>query len=154
MELAQRQRPRTSTPAFHNRPSVKHAKSAVFPGKFLDLNPYRILWISSLDDFGCVPPGLASLPNTSLKTTRPNVVRDDGGRAKLLCHSGFRETSRNFTYLCWDLPDDGEVERTALWVQVSTGLELTAEGRVQVLEADTWRDRHQRLGELGGPPIR
>ena len=53
-----------------------------------------------------------------------------------------------------DLPDDGEVERIALWVQVSTGLELTAEGRVQVLEADTWRDRHQRLGELGGPPIR
>jgi hypothetical protein len=55
----------------------------------------------------------------------------------------------------WRVPTplDGEVERISLWVQVSTGLELTAEGRVHVLEADTWRDRHQRLEELGGPPI-
>src|SRR5262249_17362463 len=53
--------------------------------------------------------GLASLPDTSLRTPRPDVVRDDEEQAKLLCHSGFRETSRNFTYLCWVLPkvDDG-----------------------------------------------
>ena len=52
-----------------------------------------------------MPPGLASLPGTSLRATRPDVVRDDGEQAKLLCHSGFRETSRNFTYLCWVLPE-------------------------------------------------
>ena len=35
---------------------------------------------------------------------RADVVRDDEERAKLLSHSGFRETSRNFTYLCRVLP--------------------------------------------------
>ena len=102
---------RTPTSVFHNRSSVKHPESAVFPGDFLYLNPYRILCTSNLDDFDCVPPGLASLPGTSLRATRPDVVRDDGEQAKLLCHSGFRETSRNFTYLCWVLP---RIERPAL----------------------------------------
>jgi hypothetical protein len=82
----------------------------VFPGIFLYLHPYRILCTSNHDQFDCVPLGLAALPDTSLRMPRPDVVRGDEEQAKLLCHSGFRETSRNFTYLCWVLPRDDEPE--------------------------------------------
>jgi hypothetical protein len=34
------------------------------------------------------------------------VVRDDEESVKLLWQSGFRDVSRNFTYLCWDLPNN------------------------------------------------
>jgi hypothetical protein len=33
-----------------------------------------------------------------------------------------------------------------------TGLELTQDGAVRGLDDDTWRQRRQRLEELGGPP--
>jgi WD40 repeat protein len=54
----------------------------------------------------------------------------------------------------WRVPTplDGEVERISLWVQVSTGLELTTEGRGRVLGADTWQDSRRHLEQLGGPP--
>src|SRR3954453_13411076 len=89
-----------------NRPSVKHSESVVFSGSFLYYNPNLILCTSNLDGFDCVPPGLSSLPGTSLRASRPGVVRDDEEQAKRLCQSGFREPSRNFTYpyLCWDSP--------------------------------------------------
>src|SRR3954466_4978699 len=79
---------------FLNRPSVKHSESVVFPGSFLYYNPYLILCTSNLDGFDCVPPGLASLPGTSLRASRPGVVRDDEEQAKRLCQSGFREFPR------------------------------------------------------------
>jgi hypothetical protein len=84
----------------------------VFPGGFLYLNPYRILCTSNLDDFGCVLPGLVSLPGASSRVARSGTVRDDGELAKRLCQSGFREPSRNFTYLCWVLPKDQPGVRT------------------------------------------
>jgi hypothetical protein len=48
-------------------------------------------------------------------------------------------------------PVQGEVERVVLWVHVLTGLELDAEGRMQVLSSEQWDDRRRRLGRLGGP---
>ena len=35
-----------------------------------------------------------------------DIFLDDEEPAKLLCQSGFRDVSRNFTYLCWDLPNN------------------------------------------------
>ncbi len=48
-------------------------------------------------------------------------------------------------------PLDGAAERTVLWAEVLTGLELDPGGVVQVLDAPTWHRRRQRLNDLGGP---
>jgi WD40 repeat protein len=54
----------------------------------------------------------------------------------------------------WSVPVAvaGDTARLVLWVQVLTGLELDAEGRLLVLNAPTWQERRQRLQSLGGPP--
>jgi WD40 repeat protein len=49
-------------------------------------------------------------------------------------------------------PVAGPVEQIVLWVEVLTGTELDADGGVRVLDAPHWRQRRQRLEELGGPP--
>src|SRR5262249_3603512 len=50
-----------------------------------------------------------------------------------------------------DLPDD--LERVATWVEVITGLRLDRQqGLIQVLDNATWRERRERLMQLGGPP--
>jgi WD40 repeat protein len=55
----------------------------------------------------------------------------------------------------WSVPApvEGDRNRLALWTQVLTGLELDQDGDVRVLDAATWQERHQRLRELGGPPV-
>jgi WD40 repeat protein/serine/threonine protein kinase len=55
----------------------------------------------------------------------------------------------------WTVPTpvEGQLERIQLWVQVTTGSELEADGRVHRLSAQTWHQRHQRLEELGRPPL-
>jgi WD40 repeat protein len=54
----------------------------------------------------------------------------------------------------WDvpgvLPDD--VSRLGAWIETLTGLELDEQGSVRVLENAVWRQRRERLSELGGPP--
>src|SRR5438876_9544144 len=50
-------------------------------------------------------------------------------------------------------PVEGEAERIVLWTQVITGMKLDDDGAVRVLDAPTWRQRRQRLEEMGGPPI-
>jgi WD40 repeat protein len=50
-------------------------------------------------------------------------------------------------------PIVGNPTQVALWVQVLTGMELDAEGTGQVLTAEVWQQRRQRLQELGGPPV-
>jgi hypothetical protein len=35
---------------------------------------------------------------------------------------------------------------------VLTGMELDDSGALQVMDALTWRERRQRLDEMGGPP--
>jgi WD40 repeat protein len=47
----------------------------------------------------------------------------------------------------------GSAPHLKLWVQVLTGTELDAQGRVRVLTAPTWRQRRQQLEKLGGPPL-
>ena len=50
-----------------------------------------------------------------------------------------------------ELPDD--LERIATWVEVLTGLTLEAgKGTIQVLDNAAWRERRERLEQLGGPP--
>jgi WD40 repeat protein/predicted Ser/Thr protein kinase len=63
--------------------------------------------------------------------------------------------STDRTVRLWEVkpePVAGTVERLQLWTQVITGMELDADGLVQVLGAATWQQRRQRLDELGGPP--
>jgi WD40 repeat protein len=63
--------------------------------------------------------------------------------------------SRDRTARLWVVPAalEGTVERIVLWTQVLTGMELDADGVLQVLDASTWQQRAQHLQELGGPPI-
>jgi WD40 repeat protein len=49
-------------------------------------------------------------------------------------------------------PVGGTVERVVLWTQVLTGMELDGDGGMHVLDDPTWRQRRQRLEELGDPP--
>ncbi|MEO6809440.1 MAG: WD40 repeat domain-containing serine/threonine-protein kinase [Isosphaeraceae bacterium] len=57
----------------------------------------------------------------------------------------------------WTIPDpvpsNVPVSRVALWVQVLTGMELTASDGVRILNAQDWRQRHDELNRLGGPPL-
>ena len=55
----------------------------------------------------------------------------------------------------WDFAVDvveDNVDRIKLWVEVSTGQALSAEGNVRVLDAAGWRMRQNQLAALGGPP--
>ena len=54
----------------------------------------------------------------------------------------------------WEVPTPLEetVQRLVLWTQVTTGMELDANGVVQVLDAQTWNQKRRRLDELGGSP--
>ncbi len=56
----------------------------------------------------------------------------------------------------WQLPTlelEGGPERLRLWCQVVTGLELDGRDNIAVLDIDAWRQRRDRLEELGGPPL-
>jgi WD40 repeat protein len=63
--------------------------------------------------------------------------------------------SKDNTARLWAVPGPvpGGADRVATWVQVLTGLELDEFDEVRVLDAETWQQRRQRLGELGGPPV-
>src|SRR5262249_15184679 len=54
----------------------------------------------------------------------------------------------------WDVPApvQGNSERLRVWSQVISNMELTDGLQVQVLDGKTWRERRQRLEDLGGPP--
>jgi WD40 repeat protein/serine/threonine protein kinase len=61
-------------------------------------------------------------------------------------------TSTGTTYN-WDVsrsPMKGDVERLELWLQVSTGMELDADGEIHALVPEAWQQRRNRLAELGG----
>jgi WD40 repeat protein/serine/threonine protein kinase len=50
-----------------------------------------------------------------------------------------------------ELPDD--LERIAIWMEVLTGLTLDAgQGTIRVVDNAAWRERRERLEQLGGPP--
>jgi WD40 repeat protein len=50
-------------------------------------------------------------------------------------------------------PVEADLERLVLWAQTATGMELAPDGARRWLDAATWRERRQRLDELGGPPF-
>ena len=47
----------------------------------------------------------------------------------------------------------GEVERIVRWVEVLTGLELSSEEAVNLMDGPTWQECRQGLARLGGPPV-
>jgi len=63
-------------------------------------------------------------------------------------------TSAGTTYN-WDIsrsPLEADVAWIALWLQVSTGMELDADGEVRPLDSESWQQRRKRLHDLGGTP--
>ena len=63
-------------------------------------------------------------------------------------------TSAGTTYN-WDVsrsPLEADVEWIALWLQVSTGMELGADGEVRSLDPESWQQRRKRLNDSGGRP--
>jgi WD40 repeat protein/serine/threonine protein kinase len=63
--------------------------------------------------------------------------------------------SQDGTVRLWEIPSPlpGSLERNVLWMQVLTNMELDQGGATCVLDGATWRQRRQRLDELGGPPV-
>jgi WD40 repeat protein len=63
--------------------------------------------------------------------------------------------TRDRAYL-WAVPAPlaGNAECIRLWVEVCTGLELDVGGAVVELDAAAWRQRRERLRELGSPPTK
>jgi WD40 repeat protein len=55
----------------------------------------------------------------------------------------------------WQMPHslDGDPRRIMLWAQVISGLELEDNGKVRILEAQTWKERWRFLEDIGGPPV-
>ena len=55
----------------------------------------------------------------------------------------------------WTVPTEiaGTPARLALWVEVMTGLALTEDGTVRVLDGPAWNERKQQLDRLGGSPV-
>jgi WD40 repeat protein len=60
--------------------------------------------------------------------------------------------SADRTARLWQIPKPaaGDSGRITLWVQVITGMELDNNGAAHWLDAATWKQRRQRLQELGG----
>ncbi len=50
-------------------------------------------------------------------------------------------------------PAEGEAGRLALWAEVVTGMELTDDGELRVLDGPTWRQRRRRLRDWAGTPL-
>jgi WD40 repeat protein/tetratricopeptide (TPR) repeat protein len=64
--------------------------------------------------------------------------------------------SADRTARLWEVipaPLEADTDRLVVWTQVITGMELDADQAVRVLDAPTWRQRRQRLEEMGGPPV-
>jgi WD40 repeat protein/serine/threonine protein kinase len=73
------------------------------------------------------------------------------------CHPGsglVLTGSEDKTARLWRLPPPwpNDVQRAQLCVEVSTGLELDANGVVRWLDAASWKQRRQARQERGGPP--
>jgi WD40 repeat protein/serine/threonine protein kinase/regulator of sirC expression with transglutaminase-like and TPR domain len=62
--------------------------------------------------------------------------------------------SNDKTARLWEAPAPiaGTPERLSRWVEVGSGMELSPDGSVSLLDAAAWQDRRRRLDKLGGPP--
>jgi WD40 repeat protein/serine/threonine protein kinase len=70
-------------------------------------------------------------------------------------HQIITGTSIGTTYI-WNVstaPLESEVERIVLGLQVSTGMELDADGEIRPLTPETWRQRRERLAAMGGNKV-
>jgi eukaryotic-like serine/threonine-protein kinase len=54
----------------------------------------------------------------------------------------------------WHLPApiEDDAGRIKVWVETITGLQVGSDGNIKALESEPWQQRHDRLGEVGGPP--
>jgi hypothetical protein len=125
---------------------------------------------TSVEESGQVTlgPGLDSTSeptfNASEAGDSANVPHDDshpvvGARPTIAGYEIEREIGRGGMDVVYqarlfpvvpELPED--LERASVWTEVLTGLRMDSHGTIQVLDNATWRDRSQRLVELGGPP--
>jgi WD40 repeat protein len=87
------------------------------------------------------------LPFTDSNTQWHPIFSPDG--AAVLVH----ESHDTLSLRRVPTPVRGDPERIKLWAQVLTGMELDADGATHVLDDAAWRQRKQRLQELGGPPL-
>jgi WD40 repeat protein len=81
-------------------------------------------------------------------------LRHPGPVASIAFHPdgrSFAAGSSGNTIRLWPVPQPmaGSVERLRLWAQVITGMEMSAEGNLTVLDATEWQARHNRLEEQG-----
>jgi hypothetical protein len=62
---------------------------------------------------------------------------------------------RNSTVRKWRLPGTvtDDAERIRLWVQVLTGMQFNQNQVADWLDAATWQQRRQALGQLASPPL-
>jgi WD40 repeat protein/serine/threonine protein kinase/tetratricopeptide (TPR) repeat protein len=81
--------------------------------------------------------------STSMNTTNRRRV---GDAWETSFGVSWRSTGRLWTV---PTPADGDADTVLLRAQVTTGMELDAEGRVGALGALAWRERHGRLGKRG-----
>jgi WD40 repeat protein len=121
----------------------------------LDCRPDGKLYLENFNDSS--KPGLKIRDAaTGMQVGKPIPIRysiqsfacsPDGKSVAVVSFGGSVEVCR--------LPEPvaGSAERLTLWVQVLTGMELGDDGTTHLLDADTWKQRHQRLQELGGPPL-
>jgi WD40 repeat protein/tRNA A-37 threonylcarbamoyl transferase component Bud32 len=93
---------------------------------------------------------LISTPRRHKTAVRFVAFSPDG---KTLVTSGIDSTVDR-TVRLWPVPSPlaGDVERLVLWTQVLTGMELNSEGVVNMLDAEQWHERRERLEKLGGAP--
>jgi WD40 repeat protein len=93
-----------------------------------------------------------------IATSRPigPMLRHDAAlRTAVFAENGrqiITGTSIGTTYI-WNVsrePLESDVERIVLSLQVSTGMELGADGEIRPLDPETWRQRSKRLATFGG----
>jgi hypothetical protein len=79
-------------------------------------------------------------------------------RARFFCPDGRGVASggAGATVRCWKTPSpvEGDIERIACWVRVTTNLEFDAGDAIRPMDGPTSWELRRRLTELGGPPLR
>jgi WD40 repeat protein/serine/threonine protein kinase len=97
----------------------------------------------------CAATGLPVGPPLSHGgAVRALAFAPDGRRLATGCSDGLAR--------CWQVPApvEGDVERIACWVRVTTDLEFDPGDAVRRLDGPTGWELRRRLSDLGGPPLR
>jgi WD40 repeat protein/serine/threonine protein kinase len=83
---------------------------------------------------------------------------EHGGEVRSLAfsHDGRRlaASGSDATVRCWEAPNpvEGDVERIACWIRLTTNLEFDEGDAIRPMDGPTGWDLRRRLSDLGGPP--